>query len=155
MATASPSVGRVRYSVCALLFFAASINYVDRQVLGVLKGSLGHELGWSETDYGNIVTAFQGAYALGMLAMGRLMDALGTRRGLLLSVLSWSLAAMAHALAGSAAGFCAARFALGLSEAGLFPGAVKTVSERATSDLDDPDDTADASSTMFAIPAVR
>lgn len=128
--TASPTLpGRVRYSVCALLFCAASINYVDRQVLGVLKGSLGHELGWSETDYGNIVTAFQGAYALGMLLMGRLMDALGTRRGLLLAVLGWSLAAMSHALAGSAAAFSAARFALGISEAGLFPGAVKTVSE--------------------------
>jgi ACS family hexuronate transporter-like MFS transporter len=119
----------VRYSVCALLFCAASINYVDRQVLGVLKGSLGHELGWSETDYGNIVTAFQGAYALGMLLMGRLMDTLGTRRGLLFAVLGWSLAAMSHALAGSAAAFSAARFALGISEAGLFPGAVKTVSE--------------------------
>jgi ACS family hexuronate transporter-like MFS transporter len=129
MTTVSPSVGRVRYSVCALLFFAASINYVDRQVLGVLKGSLGHELGWSETDYGNIVTAFQAAYALGMLGMGRVMDALGTRRGLMLSVLGWSLAAMAHALAGSALAFSAARFALGLSEAGLFPGAVKTLSE--------------------------
>ena len=129
MASASLSVGRVRYSVCALLFFAASINYVDRQVLGVLKGSLGRELNWSETDYGNIVTAFQGAYALGMLAMGRLMDALGTRRGLMLSVLSWSIAAMAHALAGTALAFSAARFALGLSEAGLFPGAVKTVGE--------------------------
>jgi ACS family hexuronate transporter-like MFS transporter len=129
MTTVSVAPGRVRYSVCALLFCAASINYVDRQVLGVLKGSLGHELGWSETDYGNIVTAFQGAYALGMLLMGRLMDALGTRRGLLFAVLGWSLAAMSHALAGSAAAFSAARFALGLSEAGLFPGAVKTVSE--------------------------
>ena len=129
MSAAAPLVGRVRYSVCALLFCAASVNYVDRQVLGVLKGSLGHELHWSETDYGNIVTAFQGAYALGMLLMGRLMDALGTRRGLFISVLCWSLAAMAHALAGTAAGFSAARFALGISEAGLFPGAVKTVSE--------------------------
>jgi ACS family hexuronate transporter-like MFS transporter len=129
MTLAAPSVGRVRYSVCALLFCAASVNYVDRQVLGVLKGSLGHELGWSETDYGNIVTAFQAAYAIGMLLMGRLMDALGTRRGLFISVLSWSLAAMAHALAGSALGFATARFALGLSEAGLFPGSIKTVSE--------------------------
>jgi MFS transporter, ACS family, hexuronate transporter len=121
--------GRLRWTICALLFAAATVNYLDRQVLSVLKGTLSRELGWSELDYGNIVTAFQGAYALGMLLMGRLMDRLGTRRGFSLAVAFWSLAAAAHALAGSALGFAWARLALGLGEAGMFPGAVKAIAE--------------------------
>src|SRR5258706_1243134 len=122
-------LGRVRWTICALLFGAATVNYLDRQVLSVLKGTLSHELGWNELDYGKLVTAFQAAYALGMLLMGRLMDSLGTRRGFSLAVGFWSLAAMAHGLATSALGFAGARFALGLGEAGMFPGAVKTIAE--------------------------
>jgi MFS transporter, ACS family, hexuronate transporter len=120
---------RFRWTICLLLFSAATINYVDRQVLGVLKGTLSREIGWSEVDYGNVVTAFQGAYALGMLGMGRLMDWLGTRRGFALAVVLWSVAACLHALAATVTGFAAARFALGIGEAGMFPGAVKTVAE--------------------------
>ena len=127
--TTSAPLGRVRWTICALLFGAATVNYLDRQVLSVLKGTLSHELGWNELDYGNLVTAFQAAYALGMVLTGRLMDALGTRRGFSLAVGFWSLAAMAHGLATSALGFAGARFALGLGEAGMFPGAVKTIAE--------------------------
>ncbi len=121
--------GRVRWTICALLFAAATVNYLDRQVLSVLKGTLSHELGWNELDYGNVVTAFQGAYALGMLVMGRLVDSLGTRRGFSVAVGFWSLAAMAHGLASSTLGFAGARFALGFGEAGMFPAAVKTIAE--------------------------
>jgi len=122
-------IGRYRWLVCGLLFTAATVNYIDRQVIGVLKPVLQHELGFSEVDYGNVVTAFQGAYALGMLTMGRLMDRLGTRRGLSLAVGFWSLAAAAHALASTVFGFLVARFALGIGEAGMFPGALKTIAE--------------------------
>jgi MFS transporter, ACS family, hexuronate transporter len=134
--SAQPSVapvakpqGRVRWTICALLFAAATVNYLDRQVLSVLKGTLSSELGWNELDYGNVVTAFQGAYALGMLVMGRLVDSLGTRRGFSVAVGFWSLAAMAHGLASSTFGFACARFALGFGEAGMFPGAVKSIAE--------------------------
>ena len=130
--SAAPSVaapGRYRWVICALLFFAITINYVDRQVVGVLKPLLEDEFGWSESDYANIVLGFQTAYALGLLLVGRMMDAFGTRRGYSLAIAFWSLAAIAHAAAASVAGFIAARFALGLGEAGGFPGAVKAVSE--------------------------
>src|SRR5882724_10853998 len=122
-------VGRYRWLVCALLFSAATVNYVDRQVIGVLKPVLQHDLGYTEIDYGNIVTAFQAAYAIGMLTMGRLMDRLGTRRGFSIAVGFWSLAAMAHAFATTVFGFSVARFALGIGEAGMFPAALKTVAE--------------------------
>jgi ACS family hexuronate transporter-like MFS transporter len=115
--------------VCSLLFAAATVNYVDRQVIGVLKPVLQHDLGYNEIDYGNIVTAFQAAYAIGMLTMGRLMDRLGTRRGFSIAVGFWSLAAMAHAFATTVFGFSLARFALGVGEAGMFPAALKTVAE--------------------------
>ncbi len=120
---------RVRWAVCALLFLATTINYIDRQVIGVLKPMLSEQLGWSEIDYGNIITAFQIAYAAGYLGMGRLMDRIGVRLGFSLAVVFWSLAAMAHAAARSVFGFGAARFALGLAEGGNFPGAVKAVGE--------------------------
>ncbi|SDJ97378.1 MFS transporter, ACS family, hexuronate transporter [Catalinimonas alkaloidigena] len=122
-------VGRYRWRICALLFFATTINYLDRQVLGLLAPQLQEALGWSELDYGRIVTAFQAAYALGFLGMGTLMDRLGTRLGYAVAVGIWSLAAMAHALARNALGFSFARFALGLGEAGNFPAALKTVAE--------------------------
>lgn len=127
--TATSSHGNFRWVICALLFFATTINYVDRQVLGILAGPLQKELGWSEADYGFIATAFTGAYAVGLLVVGRLMDWLGTRKGFSLAIVVWSLAAMGHAFARSAFGFGAARFALGFGEAGNFPASIKTVAE--------------------------
>lgn len=122
-------IGRYRWAICALLFFAITINYVDRQVLGVLKPVLETELGWSENDYANIVVAFQAAYATGLLGFGRFMDLVGTRWGLAIAVGVWSVAAMAHAGARSVIQFALVRFALGLGEAGGFPASVKAVSE--------------------------
>jgi ACS family hexuronate transporter-like MFS transporter len=122
-------VGQYRWVICALLFFATTINYVDRQVLGILASPLQKELGWSDSDYGWVAAAFTGAYAIGLIAVGRLMDRLGTRKGFSIAVVCWSVAAMGHALARSAFGFGSARFALGLSEAGNFPAAIKTVAE--------------------------
>jgi ACS family hexuronate transporter-like MFS transporter len=122
-------VGRYRWTICALLFFATTINYMDRQVLGLLAPTLQREVGWSESDYGAIVSWFTLAYAFGFLVMGRVMDRFGTRKGFAGAIVVWSLAAMSHALASTAAGFSAARFALGLGESGNFPGAIKTVSE--------------------------
>jgi ACS family hexuronate transporter-like MFS transporter len=105
------------------------VNYIDRQVLGILAPTLEREIGWSESQYGFIVTAFQAAYAIGLLVVGRVMDLLGTKIGYGLAMVFWSFAAMAHALARSAFGFGAARFALGLGESGNFPAAIKTVAE--------------------------
>lgn len=118
-----------RWWIAALLFFATTINYVDRQVLGILAPQLQTELGWSEVEYGSIVTAFQVSYAVGLLLAGKLMDYLGTRRGYALAIISWSLAAIGHAFANSALGFGIARFALGVGESGNFPAAIKTVAE--------------------------
>jgi len=120
---------RYRWKICALLFFATTINYIDRQVLGILAPTLQTELRWSETDYGAIVSWFTLAYAIGYLGVGRLLDRIGSRIGFALSVTVWSLAAMGHALASSAAGFGVARFALGLGESGNFPASLKTVAE--------------------------
>ena len=124
-----PRIGRVRWRICAMLFVATSINYMDRQVIGLLKPTLQHAIGLTERDFGNIIAAFQVAYALGLLAAGRLVDRLGTRRGYSLIMGTWSLAAMAHALARTALGFGIARFFLGLGEAGNFPAAIKTIAE--------------------------
>jgi ACS family hexuronate transporter-like MFS transporter len=118
-----------RWTVCALLFVATTINYMDRQVLGILAPTLQKALGWNEIEYSHIVMAFQAAYALGLLVFGRLVDRIGTRHGYAISIFAWSLAAMAHALASGVFGFGMARFALGFGEAGNFPAAVKTVSE--------------------------
>lgn len=112
-----------------MLFFAASINYMDRQVLGLLAGTLQHSIGWTEAQYGYIVGAFQLAYAIGLLVAGRLVDKLGCRMGYAIFMAFWSLASMAHALAASAFGFGVARFLLGLGEAGGFPSAIKTTAE--------------------------
>jgi ACS family hexuronate transporter-like MFS transporter len=117
-ARVAPAIGHYRWVICALLFFATTINYIDRQVLGILATPLQKELGWSESQYGLIATAFTGAYAVGLVVVGRMMDWLGTRRGLSLAVICWSIAAAGHALARSAFGFGVARFGLGLSEAG-------------------------------------
>jgi ACS family hexuronate transporter-like MFS transporter len=121
--------GRLRWVICALLFFGVTKNYMDRQVLGVLKGTLQHDLGWNDIDYGNLVFAFQAAYALGMIFVGRLIDRLGTRIGYAVAMVFWSLASMGHALANSLAGFMIARCALGFGEAGVFPASIKCVAE--------------------------
>ena len=118
-----------RWVVCLLLFLATTINYMDRQILGLLAPMLEKVIGWTETDYGHIVIAFQAAYAIGQLGCGWLVDRIGTKRGYSVSIVVWSLAAAAHALARSVPGFGVARFALGLGEAGNFPAAIKTVAE--------------------------
>ena len=125
--TPSATIANLRWYICGLLFFATTVNYIDRQVLGLLKPVLEKEMGWTEASYGWIVFAFQLAYALMMPLAGRLIDYLGTRLGYLIAVILWSIAAAAHALAGSALGFGAARFALGFSESANFPAAIKTV----------------------------
>jgi ACS family hexuronate transporter-like MFS transporter len=118
-----------RWTVCGLIFAATTINYMDRQVLGLLAPILEKDLGWSEMEYARIVMAFQAAYAIGLLGFGRLIDWIGTRHGYAISIFAWSVAAMAHALARGVLGFGVARFALGLGEAGNFPAAVKAVTE--------------------------
>jgi len=121
--------GYYRWGICGLLFFATTINYIDRQVLGILAPTLEKEIGWTELDYGYIVTAFSAAYALGLLFMGGIIDKIGTKIGYAIAIFGWSIAAMFHAAASSVMGFAAARFGLGLSEAGNFPAAIKTVAE--------------------------
>jgi len=125
----SKSPGRYRWTICALLFFATTINYVDRQILGLLAPLLQSEIKWTESEYGLIVVAFQGAYALGILAFGWFVDRYGTKIGYTVSIAWWSLAAMAHALVKTPLGFGAARAGLGISEAGNFPAAIKVVAE--------------------------
>ncbi|MDZ4797064.1 MAG: MFS transporter [Bryobacteraceae bacterium] len=122
-------IPHLRWYICGLLFFATTVNYIDRQVLGILKPVLRTELGWDEEQYGDIVFAFQLAYAIMMPLTGRLIDWLGTRFSYAAAVVVWSFAAMAHALANSAGGFSIARFALGFGEAANFPAAIKTVAD--------------------------
>jgi ACS family hexuronate transporter-like MFS transporter len=121
--------GRFRWVICGLLFLGVTKNYMDRQVLAVLKGPLQQQFGWSDIDYGNLVFTFQAAYALGMIFVGRLIDQLGTRIGYALAMVFWSLASMGHAIANSLAAFAIARSALGLGEAGVFPASIKCVAE--------------------------
>jgi ACS family hexuronate transporter-like MFS transporter len=147
-AAAASLIGRYRWVICGLLFFAATINYIDRQVIGILKPTLQQEFGWTEIDYSDIVFAFQLAYAIGLLFAGRLIDRLGTKVGFAIALFVWSVAAVAHAeapvfgpaiaaalgLTGltylpSVAGFIAARFTLGIGESGSFPASIKSVAE--------------------------
>lgn len=125
---ADPIGGR-RWLICGLLFFAATVNYMDRQVIALLKPTLQVQFGWTEVGYSNIVLAFQFAYGAGLLFIGKLIDRLGTRKGFSLAVFVWSAAAMAHAAAGSVIQFAIARFSLGIGEAGSFPASVKAVAE--------------------------
>lgn len=118
-----------RWTICALLFAATTINYVDRQVLGILAPTLQRDIGWSEVQYGAIVSWFSLAYGIGLLVMGRIMDWIGARRGFATALVVWSLAAMGHALARTVGGFSIARAVLGLGESGNFPAALKTVAE--------------------------
>jgi ACS family hexuronate transporter-like MFS transporter len=124
-----PRIGNYRWVICALLFFATTINYVDRTVLGVLEPELRKVFEWSATQYGDIQSAFSLAYAIGFLFAGWMMDRIGTRWGFSISLIVWSLAAAGHAFANSLWGFAIARFALGLGESGNFPAAIKTVAE--------------------------
>jgi ACS family hexuronate transporter-like MFS transporter len=121
--------GGQRWLVCGLLFFAATVNYMDRQVIALLKPTLQMQFGWTEVGYSNIVFAFQFAYGAGVLLVGKLIDRFGTRRGFSLAVLFWSASAMAHAAASSIFQFAAARVCLGLGEAGSFPASIKAVAE--------------------------
>ncbi len=149
--------GHQRWIICGLLFFASAINYIDRQVIAILKPTLQAEFGWTDINYGWIVFAFTTAYALGFVFVGRLMDKIGTRKGFSLSITLWSLGALMHAwavpigvfavgltasvagifgyqasvaaLSVSVVGFIIARFVLGLGESGNFPAAIKTTAE--------------------------
>jgi ACS family hexuronate transporter-like MFS transporter len=124
-----PARSSYRWTIVALLFAATSINYIDRQVLGILAPTLQRELHWTETDYGAIISWFSLAYGVGLLLVGRAIDRVGVRRGFAYSIVVWSAAAMAHALARTAGGFSIARALLGLGESGNFPGSVKAVAE--------------------------
>ncbi|MDP4172572.1 MAG: MFS transporter [Bacteroidota bacterium] len=121
--------GKYRWTVVALLFFATTINYIDRQVLGLLAPVLEKQIGWTELEYSYIVTAFQIAYAIGLLSVGNLIDKFGTKLGYAVSIVVWSIAAMGHALAKSVFGFGFARFTLGFGESGNFPAAIKATAE--------------------------
>jgi ACS family hexuronate transporter-like MFS transporter len=127
--SAAARLGRVRWTIVAMLFVATSINYMDRQVIAILKPTLQQSIGMTEVGYGYIVDAFQIAYAIGLVASGRLIDKIGTRIGYILVMATWSLAAMGHALASTVLEFGIARFCLGLGESGNFPAALKTVAE--------------------------
>jgi ACS family hexuronate transporter-like MFS transporter len=122
-------IGKYRWTICALVFFATTVNYLDRQVLSLLKDTLEVQFNWSDSDYANIVSAFQFVYAISMLFAGRFIDWLGTKVGYAWSLIIWSLAAMAHALAKSTGGFMIARGLLGFGESGNFPAAIKTTAE--------------------------
>jgi ACS family hexuronate transporter-like MFS transporter len=129
IAAVAPAVGRYRWVICALLFFGTTINYVDRQVLGILARDLQREIGWTELQYGNIVAAFSAAYAIGLILAGRLMDRFGVRTGYAVALTIWSIAGMVTALARTPVQFGLCRALLGLGEAGNFPAAIKGVAE--------------------------
>jgi len=118
-----------RWTICALLLAGTTKNYMDRQVIGILKDTLQHQFGWNEIDYGNLVVAFQAAYALGMIAAGQAIDRWGTRIGYAWAMAIWSLASMAHGFASTFTEFLSARFALGLSESAVFPASLKAIAE--------------------------
>jgi len=127
--TVSSGTGYFRWVICTLLLFGTTNNYMDRNVLGVLNKTLQHDLGWSEIDYSNLVVAFQAAYALGLVVVGRFIDKLGTRLGYALALSFWSLASMGTALGSSLTSFTASRLALGFGEAAVFPASIKAVAE--------------------------
>lgn len=122
-------VGKYRWTICGLIFFATTINYLDRAVISLLKPQLEVQFNWSESDYSDIVIAFQIAYALGMLLAGRFIDKVGTKIGYAVSLALWSVASIGHAVVRSTFGFVMARGFLGISEAGNFPAAIKTTAE--------------------------
>ncbi|HEX7751449.1 MAG TPA: MFS transporter, partial [Novosphingobium sp.] len=121
--------GRYRWVIVALLFMATAINYIDRQMIGVLKPTLRDEFGWSEADFASIVFWFQMAYAIGYVGFGRIVDRLGARLGYALAIVIWTISHMAHGLATGVASFAAARFGLGIGESGNFPAGISAVTE--------------------------
>jgi MFS transporter, ACS family, hexuronate transporter len=123
------AVGRYRWTICGLVFFATTVNYLDRAVISLLKTTFTEDLGWNDADYTNVEIIFKIAYAVGLLLAGRVVDKLGTKIGYALATTLWSISAVAHAAATSVFGFGVARAALGVSEAGNFPAAIKTVAE--------------------------
>lgn len=123
------NTGGYRWIICALIFFATTINYLDRAVISLLKSDLTKQFNWNDGDYANIEIAFKISYSLGLLGAGRLIDRIGTKVGYFLSTFLWSLSAVCHAFVNSTLGFGIARSALGLSESGNFPAAIKTVAE--------------------------
>ena len=126
---ARAKIRNYRWIIVSLLFLGTVINYLDRQIIGLLKPSLEVEFNWTETDFGGIMSAFSFAYAIGLLLSGRFIDKVGTRIGYSVSVVVWSVASMFHAVAKSVMGFGIARLSLGLGEAGNFPAAMKAVAE--------------------------
>src|SRR5438309_11413802 len=126
---AQTKTGNYRWTICALVFFATTINYLDRQVISLLKPTLEKSFNWSESDYSNIVVAFQFTYALGMITVGRFIDKVGTRLGYALTLVFWSLVSMLHAAATGSFSFMMYRAFLGVTEAGNFPAAIKTIAE--------------------------
>jgi ACS family hexuronate transporter-like MFS transporter len=129
MGIEGPAPGRYRWVIVGLLFAATAINYVDRQMIGVLKPTLSAEMQWSETDYANIVFWFQAAYAVGYLGFGRIVDVIGARFGYAIAVTIWTIAHIAHGGVHSVAQFALARFGLGIGESGNFPAGIKAVTE--------------------------
>src|ERR1044071_1683734 len=123
------SIGNYRWTICALVFFATTVNYLDRSVISLLKGTLTRELDWTDADYADIEVAFKFAYALGMWLAGRVIDKLGSKIGYFLATLLWSIAAVAHAFVSSTFGFILVRGALGITESGNFPAAIKSTAE--------------------------
>jgi len=129
METINQQIGKYRWTICTLIFFATTINYLDCQVIGILKPWLEKEVGLGEAEYGYIVTAFQFAYALGMILAGRIIDKLGTKIGYAMALFGWSIAAILHAFAAGPVGFGFFRALLGITEAGNFPAAIKATAE--------------------------
>ena len=125
----SSKIGHYRWFICLLLFAATTINYIDRQILGLLKPELEKYFHWTETDYSRIVMAFTACYALGLLFYGRVIDKIGTKLGYIISVSVWSIAAILHSAIRTTLGFAGVRALLGLGESGNYPGGVKTVAE--------------------------
>ena len=125
--TREGAVGHYRWVICALLFFATTVNYIDRQILSLLKETLDQELHWTNEKFGQVNAVFQGSYAIGLLLFGPFIDRFGTKIGYATSIAAWSLAAAGHALVGNIGGFFVARSALGLGEGGNFPSAIKAV----------------------------
>lgn len=121
--------GKFRWVICALLFFACTVNYMDRQVLGLLKPLLSGRFNWSETDYSRMAIFFQASYAIGQILFGPIINWIGTKSAYTLSVIVWSMAAMSHSLCRTVAGFSTARFMLGLGESGNYPTAIRVVTE--------------------------
>ncbi|MET0180516.1 MAG: MFS transporter [Novosphingobium sp.] len=129
LAGATTRVGRYRWVIVAILFAATAINYIDRQMIGVLKPTLVAEFGWTETDFANIVFWFQLAYAIGYIGFGRIVDTIGARLGYTVAIVIWTISHMAHGLATGVTSFAAARFGLGIGESGNFPAAIRAVTD--------------------------